>query len=263
MTTSAANAKRGLTRVALPMLEQLLAAVERGRLECPFSEADLVDAGFPGIASDVVTALDGADETGAAVALRVAIAERLHRPPPRLDLVWTGPETKASTARDTGLVVRRLFATARRSVIVGGYTFDTPEILQPLHERMLAGVSATFFVDIDGATLPEDADRFATAAIDKLFRDVWTFGNPKPDVYYDPRTAIRGDLPGYEWATLHAKCIVVDDERAFVTSANFTDRGQTRNIEAGVLIEDAVFSGELAGQWRQLVSGGLVKRYTG
>jgi phosphatidylserine/phosphatidylglycerophosphate/cardiolipin synthase-like enzyme len=85
----------------------------------------------------------------------------------------------------------------------------------------------------------------------------------KPEVYYDPRTAIRGDAPGYDWATLHAKCVVVDDEKSFITSANFTERGQTRNIEAGVLITDTAFSEQLAGHWRQLVSVGLVRRYTG
>ena len=259
MTTS-----RGLSRIPLAMLEQLLAAIERGRLECPFTEADLVDSGFRGVTADVVDALRGVDASGVLAVLRVAIAERVHRPPPRLDLVWTGPETKSSIARDTGLVVQRLFESARTSVIVGGYTFDTPEILKPLHEVMShRSVSAAFFVDIDGATRPEDAERFATAAIDKFFREVWTFGLPKPDVFYDPRTAIRGDIPGHEWATLHAKCIVVDDERSFITSANFTDRGQTRNIEAGVLIEDKTFSEELAGHWRQLVSAGLVRKYAG
>jgi len=64
-------------------------------------------------------------------------------------------------------------------------------------------------------------------------------------------------------ASLHAKCIIVDDERTLVTSANFTDRGQSRNIEAGVVIEDKVFSEELAGQWRQLVSEGLLRKYEG
>lgn len=255
---------RGLSRIAQPMLELLLSAVERGRLECPFSEADLADAGFRGIASDVITALHGADRAGVEIALRVAIAERVHRPPPRLDLVWTGPETKASIAKETGLVVSRLFASARQSVIVGGYAFDTPSILKPLHEAMTRhGVRATFFVDIESGARPEDVEVHATAAIDRFFREVWTFGLPKPDVYYDPRTAIRGDVPGYAWATLHAKCIVVDDERAFITSANFTDRGQTRNIEAGVLIEDTAFSEELAGHWRQLIAEGLVWRYKG
>ena len=259
MTTS-----RGLSRVALPMLHQLLAAVEQGRLECPFSEADVADAGFLALAGDLVAALRGADSAGVAIALRVAIAERVHRPPPRLDLVWTGPETKASIAKDTGVVVQRLFASAQRKVIVGGYAFDKPEILAPLHAAMASrGVRAMFFVDIESGARPENADEFATAAIDRFFREVWTFGSPKPDVFYDPRTAVRGDIPGHEWATLHAKCIVVDDERAFITSANFTGRGQTRNIEAGVLIEDVAFSEELAGHWRQLVSEGLVRRYGG
>jgi phosphatidylserine/phosphatidylglycerophosphate/cardiolipin synthase-like enzyme len=255
---------RGLSRIALPALEALLAALEADRLEPPLTEADLLDAGFRGHTAEVLEALRGADAIGAAIALRVAIAERIHRPPPRLDLVWTGPETRASTARDTALVVATLFESAKRSVLVGGYAFDSAEILRPLHLAMaMRGVAATLFVDIDGATRPEDADRFATAAIDDFFRDVWIFGAPKPDIYYDPRTAIRGDIPGYEWATLHAKCIVVDDERAFITSANFTNRGQTRNIEAGVLIEDAAFAEELAGHWRQLVGEGLVKKYLG
>jgi phosphatidylserine/phosphatidylglycerophosphate/cardiolipin synthase-like enzyme len=88
---------------------------------------------------------------------------------------------------------------------------------------------------------------------------IWTFGQPRPTVYYDPRTA----TPGPPWASLHAKCIVVDDECALVTSANFTDRGQTRNIEAGVLVTDTTFAEQLAGQWRQLVREGLVEQYRG
>jgi phosphatidylserine/phosphatidylglycerophosphate/cardiolipin synthase-like enzyme len=122
------------------------------------------------------------------------------------------------------------------------------------------GVKATLFLDIEGtAETAAGADAFATAFIDRFLRKVWTFGEPKPDVYYDPRTAV----PGPPWASLHAKCIAVDDERALITSANFTDRGQTRNIEAGVLVEGAAFAGELAGQWRQLVSEGLVRKYEG
>ena len=251
----------GLSRIALPMLEQLLAVVESGRLECPFSEADLIDAGFRGFGRDVLDALADADKIGLAVALRVAIAERVHRPPPRLDLVWTGPETKASTSRSTALVVERLFEGAQRSVIVCGYSFDTPDILRPLHQAMVdRGVSVMVFVDIPGeARTREGADAFATAFIDKFFRQVWTFGLPKPEVFYDPRTA----APGPPWASLHAKCVIVDDERTLVTSANFTDRGQSRNIEAGVIIEDKVFSAQLAGQWRQLVSEGLVRKYRG
>ena len=64
------------------------------------------------------------------------------------------------------------------------------------------------------------------------------FGPPYPDVYYGPRSAITGP----PWVSLHAKCIVVGDELAFVTSANFTERGQTRNLAVGVSIEDRYFA---------------------
>lgn len=251
----------GLSRVPTPMLELLVGAVERGRLECPFTASDLAAVGFRGHLDDVLAALARADRVGVLASLRVALAERAHRPPPRLDLVWTGPETRASVAQSTALVVERLFEEAQRSVIVGGYAFDTPEILQPLFRAMKdRGVAAMFFLDVDGvAENAAGADAYAIAAIDRFFRDVWTFGLPKPDVYFDPRTA----TPGPPWASLHAKCVIVDDERSFITSANFTDRGQTRNIEAGVLIEDQSFAEQLAAQWRLLISEKVVRRFHG
>lgn len=251
----------GLSVIALPMLELLLTSIESGRLDCPLTEVDLAEAGFPARSRDVCTALRDLDAKGATAALRIAIAERVHRPPPRLDLVWTGPETRASTAKSTSLVVANLFNSATRSVLVGGYAFDRAEILEPLHRGMKErGVTVTMFVDIEGtADRIEDAAAHATRFIDKFFHRVWTFGTPKPDVYYDPRTAVKGP----PWASLHAKCIIVDDERTLVTSANFTDRGQQRNIEAGVLIEDRGYSEDLAGHWRQLVTEGFVLRYVG
>ena len=55
---------------------------------------------------------------------------------------------------------------------------------------------------------------------------------------------------------------MVDERHALVTSANFTDRGQTRNIEAGVLIDDPGFAARLARQWRGLRDSGAVKKYS-
>ena len=60
---------------------------------------------------------------------------------------------------------------------------------------------------------------------------------------------------------MHAKCIVVDETHALVTSANFTRSGHTRNIEVGVLIEDTPFAEQLAGHWRGLVSEGIVRKF--
>ena len=71
---------------------------------------------------------------------------------------------------------------------------------------------------------------------------------PRPDIFYDPRTAEKSS-----YASLHAKCLIVDYEHVLVTSANFTSRGQDRNIEAGVVVHDKGYATALERQWSNLV----------
>jgi len=79
-------------------------------------------------------------------------------------------------------------------------------------------------------------------------------GAPYPHLYCDRRALV----PGPPWSYLHAKCVAVDGQRAFVSSANFTTRAQDRNIEAGVLLHDAAFAAQLERQWLSLIEDGLV-----
>jgi phosphatidylserine/phosphatidylglycerophosphate/cardiolipin synthase-like enzyme len=252
--------ERGLTGVALPDLEALLLAVERRRVTCPLTRVGLQAVGL-GHLGDELSWLGGLDAGAVSAVLRAVVAERRLRPPPRVDLVWTGPETRTSTARDTAVVVRQLFREARRSVLVGGFRFDHGEaILRPLYEAMTErGVEAQIFLDVESrATTEAEVDVVAAAALEAFYAENWPFGDPCPAICYDPRTALTGT-----WASLHAKCVVVDERKAFVTSANFTDRGQTRNIEAGVLIEDVELSMQLVRQWRSLIEEGLVRCHEG
>src|SRR5206468_4765215 len=55
---------------------------------------------------------------------------------------------------------------------------------------------------------------------------------PFPEVYYDPR-ALHTD--SHARGSLHAKVVVVDRSKLFLTSANFTEAAQQRNIEMGLL----------------------------
>lgn len=64
-------------------------------------------------------------------------------------------------------------------------------------------------------------------------------------------------------ATWHAKGVVVDNDLSFVTSANFTEWAQTRNVEAGVLVKGALFNSQLRNQVEGLVRSGLVVRVPG
>ncbi|MHC5614999.1 MAG: hypothetical protein ACYTXA_29470 [Nostoc sp.] len=39
-------------------------------------------------------------------------------------MVWTGPEIAGSQSRDTGVVVRELFSTAKTSVLISSFAID-------------------------------------------------------------------------------------------------------------------------------------------
>jgi phosphatidylserine/phosphatidylglycerophosphate/cardiolipin synthase-like enzyme len=257
---SSANSPLGLSRVSHRELRDLLHAIDGGWLTYPLSELALSRTGVSReCCTELARLLAGLDRLACRAVVEVAIAERVHRPPPILDLVWTGPEARGTSARNTRVVVKQLFERAQHSVIIGGFRFDHGETLfKSLHARMQQGLDVMLFVDIRGDDKPtHDGAAYADRAIRAFLADNWPFGAPYPRIYYDPESAVKGP----PWVSLHAKCVVVDDTHAFVTSANFTDRGQTRNIEVGVCIEDRDFAERLSAQWRALVARGLVQRW--
>lgn len=69
---------------------------------------------------------------------------------------------------------------------------------------------------------------FRRTFVEKYWRDAQL-----PAVFYDPRPLAQPTGP-----RLHAKCIVVDEEVALVTSANFSEAAHTDTIEVGVVVRD-------------------------
>jgi phosphatidylserine/phosphatidylglycerophosphate/cardiolipin synthase-like enzyme len=118
------------------------------------------------------------------------------------------------------------------------------------------GVAVDLFLDISAR---RDAERTVAQQYDRFLVDFlrrnWPFGAPVPNIYFDPRA-----FAASSWSSMHAKCIIVDARWTLITSANFTDRGQSRNIEAGVLIEDATFALEFRTHWERLTQFGVMKR---
>jgi phosphatidylserine/phosphatidylglycerophosphate/cardiolipin synthase-like enzyme len=246
---------RRLGGIASDELERLASSIERGVVGVPPGETELRAEGF-----DVRLAgapLEGLDRVGAARLLRAVAEDRRERVVTRLELVWTGPETRVARSRDTAVLVRELFEYAQRDVLIAGFAFDHgEEIFEPLHRAMRErGVRVEVYLDVGRVAQGDEVDEHVRAAGARFLTSNWPFGAPLPELFHDPRTSEPGSV-----ASLHAKCIVVDLERALVTSANFTDRGQSRNIELGVLIEDAPFAARIAGQWRSLVASGALAR---
>lgn len=191
--------------------------------------------------------------------LECALAER-EAPKAQVDLVWTGPHPRTSTARDTYVVMRDLFKSAKSEVIVAGYRFDHgEELLRPLYERALQGVGVFLFLDVVGKVQSDElVDGFAAQAGRRFIEENWPFGEPVPQLYFDPRSVAPG-----RFSSMHAKCIVVDRRVALVGSANFTSRARTENIELGVVVDDPRFATELAGHWWSGVQSGVFRGIAG
>lgn len=176
----------------------------------------------------------------------------------RIELVWSGPEADGAGTRDTAAVVRELFGQAERSVIVSGYAvFDGETIFAALIDRMreVDPLSVTLFLNVarQSGDLRNPAEIVADYRRRFLARD-WPWAE-RPKVFYDPRSL---SFDASTRAVLHAKCVIVDDTRALVTSANLTEAAQYRNVECGVLVSDAAFVGRLAAQFHSLVDRGSV-----
>lgn len=229
-----------LASVPTAALVDLERALQRGALAPPLSRAALAAAGLGELAAGHPELL-AFDRASLLALLGAVIAERAAVRATELELVWTGPEAPGGTGRDTAVVVRELFASARHTVLVAGFRFDHgTSLLEPLHRAMAERrVRTTLCLD--------DARAFVSGN--------WPFGPPYPDLFSDARGRDA-------FASLHAKCVVVDEEVALITSANFTDRGQSRNFEVGVLVHQPAFAVELARQWNRAIAAGHLVRAT-
>jgi phosphatidylserine/phosphatidylglycerophosphate/cardiolipin synthase-like enzyme len=247
-------------------LQKMAGALRAGRLRPPFSSL-VLRRYVPGTLAEQVTIelrgrFQGAGQPeNLACLLEVLIEDRIRRPvaEDRIDLVWTGPEAPGVLNRDTSVVVRELFQGAKESVIVAGYAiYQGRVVFKALADRMEDNprLSVHMFFNIQRPphddSSPSDlvrefAERFA--------RQEWP-GRLLPKLYYDPRSL---ENESTKRASLHAKCIVVDKLEAFVSSANFTEAAQTKNIEVGVLVHSRVFAQKLAAHFEMLYSSKLVK----
>lgn len=243
-----------LTALSEVELERIARAVRQEITPSPVTSSALSDLSVGGRASS----LAGLDPIAVLAVVEAVLAERRRAEDTKVDLVWTGPDVAASTARDTAVVVRELFARAERSVLVAGFSFDHgADIFAPLQQVMkVRGVDASIFLDLPRA--PRGGVDVAThlqREIDAFLAANWPFGAPIPRLFYDPRT-----VEPTSTASLHAKCIVVDDCRALVTSANFTARGQERNVEVGVLVNSEKLARALVHQWRNAAEAGVFRQ---
>lgn len=113
------------------------------------------------------------------------------------------------------------------------------------------------FLDIQRGTEAAPAETLIAAFVKRFKDKEWPSGYAVPEVYYYPPSL---DQNAPVRSCLHAKCVIVDGKAALVSSANFTEAAQERNIEVGILIRSPAIGGALKRHFESLLEAGVFSR---
>jgi len=244
-----------LTQVSTGDLKRLRGRLADRSTDTPLTRLAL-DAAALGRCADVLLKAFGRMGRKPAIALLDAVLAERARPRSRIDLLWTGPEAPTSIIGSNRAALATAFELARSEVLIAGYSFDHGRtLLAPLHRAMVdrdVAVDVYLNLKVDAHEVgPDDEMPMTKAVVAGFLKKNWPTVPPRPRFFYDRRPFISRVR-----SSMHAKCVVVDRRLSIVTSANFTDRGQTRNVEVGVEIEDPHFAEHLIRQFRAATAQG-------
>lgn len=172
----------------------------------------------PGLAgNELAAALDAA-----------AYQDRMMRSAVSMELVWTGPHVANMGLRNTEQVLKELIGSAKSTILLVTFAaYHIPSLVEALNKAIGRGVRVTFVLE----------DKKESGG--KVFANAWealsVIHSPLVKVFvwpYERREQNEHGTPG----ALHAKFMVVDENKLFISSANLTDYALNLNIELGVLI---------------------------
>lgn len=260
--------KEALLSLSPTELRTLAANLRGGRLSSPYTPSGLGRFVSEAIAASVSVSLQELAETKmepTAIASTLELLASAYSDRPSIgelvDLVMTGPPVAGQGNRDTSVVVSSLFRDAKESVLVAGYAvYQGKKVFHDLAKRMdeLPTLKVQMFLDIqrrqgDTSTSAELVRRFAH----RFQTEEWPVGIRCPEVFYDPRALSLGQS---KRTALHAKCVVADGEHVLVSSANFTEAAQERNVEVGLLVHSTSVAGRLRHFFDALAASGQFLR---
>jgi phosphatidylserine/phosphatidylglycerophosphate/cardiolipin synthase-like enzyme len=137
------------------------------------------------------------------------------------ELVATLPPEAPGLARPTQRAVWQMVEYATTAIILLGYELTDRNLIALLAEAGARGVHVILICD---------RERGAAARI----LESWPSQTPAPRILHDRQRADRA-----AYASMHAKCLLVDAIDLLVTSANFTFHGLHGNIEIGLRVRGA------------------------
>ncbi|SCL28651.1 PLD-like domain-containing protein [Micromonospora pallida] len=163
----------------------------------------------------------------------------------RIESVWSGPSTHPVPVRATAQVLVELVAEARTELLLMTYSARPyPPLVSALATAVARGVAVTVVVEtLAGARGALNGAEPAAAFVDLPGVRLWHWPVEQRAV---------------EHAKMHAKIAVADRRVLLLSSANLTQSGVNRNIEAGLLVRGGTAPARAAEHIAELQSRGLL-----
>lgn len=190
---------------------------------------------------------------GVALALSAAAqAVEAERGQERLELVWTGPDSRLIPLRRTDQALLQLIDSAQETLhIVSFAVYRIEAIARALARAASRGVAISLYLETPDAS----EGRIAYNTLAAFGAEV----RQAACIYVWPLEK-RPRTEDGRHGSLHAKVAVADGRVMLVSSANLTEYALTLNMELGVLIHGGPAPGRVAEHLTRLVEQGTFRR---
>lgn len=183
----------------------------------------------PGARASLDRVIDAWNQTNipgdvlAGILVGAAFVSERARSQSKVELVWTGPTTPFAATRRTEQVLLDLISQAQRQLfIVSFVAYDVATIVDALNAASARGVEIRMLLEAStsqGGSLSINPIATMRSCVPLAELYAWT----------------DRSLPFTE-GRVHAKVVVADANKAFLTSANLTGHALEKNMEAGLLV---------------------------
>jgi phosphatidylserine/phosphatidylglycerophosphate/cardiolipin synthase-like enzyme len=175
-------------------------------------------------------------------------------------LVVTGPVVENTQILKTGSRFIEVVQHAKHELMLATFAlYQGDQILAPIHEAMMRNpcLDVTLILNVPR----KYGDTTLTEQIVEAYRrdflaKHWQW-ELRPKVYHFPASL---HLKASERASMHCKFVLADEERCFITSANFTEAAQTKNIEVGIELSGSYEPKALSTYFKACIQGGVLER---
>jgi len=193
--------------------------------------------------------------TGASIALAISAAAQTieaERSQERLELVWTGPDSRLIPLRRTDQALLQLIDGAQETLhVVSFAVYRIEAIAQALVRAASRGVTISLYLETPDAS----EGRIAYNTLAAFGAEV----RQSAGIYVWPLEKRPRSEDGRH-GSLHAKVAIADGRVMLVSSANLTEYALTLNMELGVLIHGGPAPGRVAEHLGRLVELGTFRR---